>query len=60
MDLKLLLYCGGFCDIRIKEHAETETFVEIKWCHFDKLIDSIVISEPSYPADGSHKNRAQS
>ena len=29
-DLKLLLHCDDLCDIRIKEHAGTETFVEIK------------------------------
>ena len=47
-DLKLLLCCGSFCGIRIKKHAETETFVEIKWCYFNRLVDSIVISEFNY------------
>ena len=48
MNLKLLLCCGGLCDIRIKEHVRAETFVEIKWCHFDRFVNSIVISEFNY------------
>ena len=47
-DLKLLLYCGGLCGIRIKGHVRAETFVKVKWCHFDRFIDSIVISEFNY------------
>ena len=48
MDLKLLLHCGGLCGIRIKGHAETEIFVEVKWCHLDRPVDSIVIDESNY------------
>ena len=29
-DLELLLHCGSLCGIRTKEHAEAETFVEVK------------------------------
>ena len=48
IDLKFLLHCGSFCDIRIKKHAETEIFIEIKWCYFNKSVDSIVISKFNY------------
>ena len=47
-DLKLLLHCISFCDIRIKKHAETEILIEIKWYHFDKFVDSIIISKFNY------------
>ena len=48
MNLKPLLHCDDLCGIRIKEHAEAETFIKVKWYHFDELVDSIVISEFNY------------
>ena len=47
-NLKLLLHYISLCDIRIKRHAGTETLIKIKWCHFDKLVDSIIISKFNY------------
>ena len=48
IDLELLLHCDSLCDIRTERHAEAEIFVEIKKCHFDKFVDSIIISEFNY------------
>ena len=48
MNLKLFLYYDGLCGIRTKEHVKTEIFVEIKWYHFDKFVNSIVISKFNY------------
>ena len=47
-DLKLFLCCGSLCNIRTERHVETEIFIEIKWCHSDRLADSIVISKFNY------------
>ena len=48
MNLELLLCCGSLCDIKIKEHVKTEIFIKIKWCYFDRLVNSIVISKFNY------------
>ena len=48
INLKLLLYCDSLCNIRIKRHTRAETFVKIKWYHFDKSVDSIIISKFNY------------
>ena len=47
-DLKLFLHCDSLCDIKTKKHVKTEIFVEIKWCYFNKFVNSIVISKFNY------------
>ena len=47
-DLKLFLHCGSLCDIRTERHIGTETFIKIKWCYFNKFVDSIIISKFNY------------
>ena len=47
-DLKLFLHYSSLYGIRTERYAEAETFIKIKWCYFNKLIDSIIISKFSY------------
>ena len=47
-DLKLLLHCGSFYDIRTERHMRTEIFIEIEEYHFNKLVNSIIINEFNY------------
>ena len=48
MNLKFFLYYISLCDIRTKKHVKTEIFIEIKWCYFNRLINSIIIDEFNY------------
>ena len=48
IDLKSFLHCGSLCSIRTKRHTKTEIFIKIKWCYFDRFVDSIVINKFNY------------